>query len=82
MLSDDDTVNEDGDCILNEMIPMRQCKDLRCMWCEGMPHLFCLYLAFTAGSEGPLGPGESSSELPGPPLGAAGERVHLSHSVF
>ena len=39
-------------------------------------------LAFTAGSEAPLGAGESSSELPCPPLGAAGERVYLSHTVF
>ena len=41
-----------------------------------------LILAFTAGSEGPLGPGESGSESPHPAGGAAGERVHLSHTVF
>ena len=46
------------------------------------PPLFGLILAFTAGSEAPLGAGESGSELPHPAGGAAGERVYLSHTVF
>ena len=36
-----------------------------------------LILAFTAGSEGPLGPGESGSESPQPAASAAGFEVYF-----
>ena len=52
-------------------------SDLRCIFHKVRPPLYCLYLAFTAGSEGPLGPGESGSESPQPAASAAGERVYF-----
>ena len=44
--------------------------------------VFCLYLAFTAGSEAPLGAGESSSELPSPAGRCRLGRIAFYHVYF